>query len=188
MQVLAEKRELDHWLGPLALHTEVHFACSLHRRELPKSARDRWVFWEAHHDTHSQALGARMKLSQLDDHDGHRFFVLASSTALTASPELRSRHLQLLRQASIVWTPQSAAESVRRELRRAGLLARVRPIQDLDWPHALYREALRPSIHPESDSSSIRSEDSDLGGNRISRLYAWLAHPQAHRPSSNLGQ
>ena len=185
---LIVKRDLDHALGPLAGHPEVHFACSLHRREFLGSTRNRWEFWEPQLDLNQNPLGARMHLSALENTSNswrHYFYLLASDAPLTESTELRARHVRILKDATMVWTPTSAADRVRRELRRAGLLAQVNTLADLDWPHGLYLETQREEFASRSMTAPTREADRDLGGNRISRLYAWLAHPETLRPSQS---
>ncbi|HRK07970.1 MAG TPA: hypothetical protein PLZ57_09405 [Pseudobdellovibrionaceae bacterium] len=184
MLALTESRELDHLLGVLTFNPDLHLACSLHRRELPPPARARWVFWEQLRDRHAQALGARLQLSATEG-TWPGSVLMASAEPLRASPEIRARHLRLLRQVHSVWTTASAADDVRREMRRAGLLARVHAIRDLDWPQALVT-ATGASADGVDESAATQAQVSpaDRGGNQISRLYAWLAHPHAHEASA----
>lgn len=182
---LTQTRELDHLLGLLSLNPDLQLACSLHRRELPMPARARWVFWERVRDRNAQALGARLQLSATEM-IGPGYFLMASAEPLRASPEIRARHLRLLRQAHSVWTTASAADRVRRELRRSGLLARVQAIRDLDWPLALASSETEASAQGAGETAVTQAQTSfaDRGGNQISRLYAWLAHPNAHEASA----
>jgi hypothetical protein len=181
---LTDSRELDHLLGLLTLNTELQLACSLHRRELPVPARARWVFWEQLRDRHAQALGARLQLSATEG-NWPESVLMASAEPLRASTEIRARHLRLLRHAHSVWTTASSADDVRRELRRGGILARVHAIRDLDWPLALAAATEASSfVSDETAAAQAPVSLADRGGNQISRLYAWLAHPDAYEASA----